>query len=518
MGRGRGELYFLNMAVKLAFPIDLRNKFRNFITNRGGLYFKDHDLSDLEGAISTRMLEHRFDSPVTYYNYITASEKKEDEFRELLNLITINHTYFFRNEPHFKALKEKILPEIIERKLRAYQNSDKEEKPELRIWSAGCSSGEEPYSIAMIIKDVIGNIEDWNITIFATDASTNVLSRARKGLYGKNTVKYSDSDYLNRYFTEREFEARDRKFEIDDSIKDMVNFAYFNLMDEDYPVGLDVIFFRNVSIYFELETTIKVMSKIYSSLADDGYLFIGYSETLQFMPDKFQMVSWGDSIYYRKLLKGEGRRLEMPKSIEEEKLDIDKVLEEISRAQAIAELEAEAKKAKPSKKIEEILVEIIKSMHLKEYDTALKLIEEAHLADKKAVDPYYLAAEIFMNQGRIEEAKLKLFEALKLNSLFAPAHYLLGCMYIEENVLDSAKECLRKALYIDKKFLIAHFYLALAFKNEGSSKDAIREYRNTLKLLSKTKPEDVVAYSGGFNAATLMSVCRDNLERLKLEQ
>jgi len=487
---------------------ELRNQFKNFVAGRGGLYFKDHDLRNLENAISARMKERGIHSLPGYYAYLTTSDEKENEFRELLNLITINHTYFFRNEPQFKAFSEKVLPEVIAQKLR---EASGEEKPSLRIWSAGCATGEEAYSIAMVVNDLITDIESWDVHILATDASENALQGARKGLYRQNSSKHVDEEHIARYFTKES-----DKYAVRDTIKNMVTFAYLNLMDEEYPAGFDVIFCRNVVIYFEFETTLKVMNKLFSSLTDDGYMFIGYSETLQFMQDRLHMVSWKDAIYYRKGLPGKPEKAAPPIPPKEE-INIDEVLEEISRAEAEANIEAETKKAPPPEKIEDMIVQIIKKIHTKDYDGALALAEEAISADRKALDPYFLAAEIFINQGKTDEAKSKLTNVLKIDSLFAPAYYLYGCIYMEENDPENAKKNLKKALFIDKKFLLAHFYLAQVFKSEGRARDAIREYRNTLKLLSGESPGDIVAYSGGFNAATFMSVCRDNLERLKLE-
>ncbi|NQU95186.1 MAG: hypothetical protein HQ549_03010 [Candidatus Omnitrophica bacterium] len=497
--------------------VDIRNQFKTFVANRGGLYFKDHDLKNLESAISARMKSRGMHSFPGYYAYLTTAEEKEDEFRELLNLLTINHTYFFRNEPQFKALREKVLPNVIEKK-RQEASASGEEKPALRIWSAGCATGQEPYSIAMIVRDLIEDIDDWDVQILATDASENALQNARKGTYSQNSVKHVDETRLARYFTKEGNTERDTKYRIQENIRRMINFAFFNLMEESFPTGFDIIFCRNVVIYFEFETTVKVMNKLYSGLLDGGYMFIGYSETLQFMQDRLQMISWEDAIYYHKA-KGKApvyTEFAEPLPAKEE-IDLDKVLEEISKAEATANLEAETKKAPPTQKIENMLIQIIKAMHLKQYDKALSLIEEASSVDDKVVDPHYLAAEIFINQGKRGEAKTRLSTALKLDSLFAPAHYLYGCIYVEESDLDNAKKSLKKALFIDKNFLLAHFYLAQVFKTEGRTKDAIREYRNSLKLLSGAAPGDIIAYSGGFNAATFMSVCRDNLERLKIE-
>lgn len=497
----------------MIFPKELERGFKSFVAERGGLYFKDHDLRNLKDAVVKRVDSLRLGSVASYYNLLTMSDKKEDEFRELLNLLTINHTYFFRNEPHFKVLKEKVLPEIINKNMAA-AITQRLKKPTIRVWSAGCSTGQEPYSIAIVIRELLENIEDWDIQILATDASEEALSKAREGVYSENSMKHLPKEYLEKYFTLKTSSKHSQTYEISSVIKNMVNFGFFNLVEEDYPVLFDVILCRNVVIYFELDTTIKVMSALHESLSDDGYLFIGYSETLQYMPDKFQMMSWDDAIYYQKASKQKISKEQV--TVIDEKSQLDKVLDNISRQQAAADLNAELKEKEYAKNnIEGLIIEIIKATHLKDYDKALSLIEQANNMDKYATEPYYLAAEIYMNQGDTDKARNELEKALKTNSLYAPAHYLLGCAYMEKDEDEKAKEYLKKALYIEKDFLLAHFYIAHLYKNEHKISNAIREYRNTLKVLSKSSPEDIIAYSGGFNAATLMSVCRDNIERLK---
>ena len=197
----------------LGLADDLKVRFKNIVNERTGLYFKDYALRDLEGAVSQRMKSLRLDSPLSYYNVLVMSAEKEDEFRELLNILTVNHTYFFRNEPQFKVLKDKILPEIIARKPRSRESgivnrgsihdplsTIHETRPSLRIWSAGCSTGEEPYTIAIIISETIPDPENWDIKILATDASESALKKARKGEYPESAMKHIPPDYLDKYF------------------------------------------------------------------------------------------------------------------------------------------------------------------------------------------------------------------------------------------------------------------------------------------------------------------------------
>lgn len=494
---------------------DSRAKLRKLINEHTGLHFKDYGLKDLEGAVLQRMAARRIISPLDYILLISLSDEKENEFRELLNLLTINHTYFFRNEPQFKVLKENILPEIIKKKIKnsLVEPLDKKVKPSIRIWSAGCSTGEEPYTIALVIKELIPDLENWDIQILATDASENALEKARHGVFSSNSVKGVPEHYLEKYFRKQNLGARSTQYEISDEVKQMVMFAYFNLIDKSYPCDFDIIFCRNVVIYFHPETVIDVMARMYESLRDDGYFLIGYSETLQFMQNKFKMFCVNDAIYYQKQNeKIATHGIALKKSV----IPTEKALEEISLKQALAEIEAELKKIPTPPKIESLLVDALKFSRMKKYDRALLLISEAEQQDPRSTEPLYFGAEILLSQGKIQEAKTKLDKALRIDPFFAAAHYLLGCLSLDEGLTREAKESLKKVLYLDKNFFLAHFYLAQAYKLESMTDEAVREYRNTAKSLSHLGAEDIIPYSGGFNAATILSVCYDNIERLKL--
>jgi chemotaxis protein methyltransferase CheR len=232
------------------------------------------------------------------------------------------------------------------------------------------------------------------------------------------------------------------------------------------------------------------------------------------MQDKFKMFCEDEAIYYRKNF----GKAAMPRANQEKsEQSIEQALEEISLKHALAEIDSELKKIPTPQKVEDILVDAVKYYHMKEYDKALKLLDEARTLDRNLIEPFYISAEIFLSQGKFNEAKTKLTQALNINPLFAAAHYLFGCIFLEQNSTDSAKESLKKALYIDKNFSLAHFYLAQAYKAEAKNNEAIREYRNTTKLLSRLSTDDIIPFSGGFNVATILSVCRDNIERLKLE-
>ncbi len=492
---------------------------KNLITERCGLYFKDHDLKNLEESIGKRMSVCNKKNVSDYLAFVSASAYQDKEFRELVNLLTVNHTYFFRNEPHFNTLKNKILPEIIQKKLNSRENFEK--KPKIRIWSAGCSTGEEPYSIAMTLLDLIEDIQDWDIEIYATDASTQALQKAKIGIYGKNSMRLVDQNHIKEYFvldssSNQSNRSGQLKYRIKDSIKRMVQFEYQNMVSDIFHQGYDLIFCRNVVIYFPLKTTINVMKKFHSSLKDDGYMFIGYSESLQYISDKFKMNNWENSIYYRKSSQKTDTLNEFSSPLHEK---TESLIEKFSKAEWETLRKEEEKKYEFSPKVvEDLIVEIIKASRKKEYGKALLLIEKAVELDEKNINPVYLAAEIHSNRGEFTKARERLVSVLKLNNFYAPAYCLAGTIYMEEGDFDRAKENMKKALFLDKDFAMAYFNLAAVYRREGQAEEAIRGYRNTLRALSTNAPEDVVIYSGGFNSATIISLCKNNIERLKAQE
>lgn len=495
----------------------LRNQFKSLITDRCGLYFRDYDLKNMESAILERMKVLKIQSDAAYYNLLTSLSEKETELRELLNLLTVNHTYFFRNEPQFAALQRKLLPDLIQKKLQSGQ------KPALRVWSAGCSTGEEPYTIAIILRELIPDIENWDIQILATDASTQALGKAQQGIYHAQSVRLVPPDCLHKYFATQKA-GEQTQHVLSDDVKRMVTLSFFNLMDEQYPAEFDVIFCRNVVIYFDMETTINVMRKLHSSLNPDGVLFIGYSESLQYISDTFTMQEWEEALYYTRA-KPAAADKEAPKSAPVSaaavtstpaRRDINQIWEEISKAELRAEGEMATRRQRPlSMEIQQHMKDIRLRIVRKDYNVAIRLIDEAAAEDPHLVELDYLRAEVCFNRGMLDDARNILQSALRKDPLFVPAHYLQGYISLQEEKWDDAKKAFQKALYLDARFPLAYFNLAHVYRNQGRSLEAIREYRNALSVLDARSANTMVAYGGGFDTSTLISVCKNNIERLK---
>lgn len=243
------------------------NEFVKFVYDKYGINLAGKKIL-VEGRLTSTITNKGLKGFDAYFKMLKA-DRTGLETINLLNKITTNHTYFFRENEHFEYMMEKILP-FLEKK---HSN-----ERVLRIWSAGCSSGQEPYTIAMCIAEFFGSRKSlWDTTILCTDISENVMKKAKKGVYNKNDIKEVPETWLKKYFKER----RDGTYEVVPKIKDELIFRNLNLMDAfTFQKPFDLIFCRNVMIYFDNETKDKLVRKFYEVTDEDGYLFIGHSEVI----------------------------------------------------------------------------------------------------------------------------------------------------------------------------------------------------------------------------------------------
>ncbi len=244
------------------------NKLSQFIRSNYGIKLGKEKVTLIVGRLGNTLEKMGMKSYSEYFDYLI-SEPTGKAAAELVNKITTNHTFFMREVEHFRYFKEVILPWL----------STTVKDRDLKIWSAGCSSGEEPYTLAMILDEFFGQDKRlWNANILATDISTNVLKEASLGIYSEEKIKTLPQNWIKKYF--KPYDAG--RYTVVDTLKRELVIRQFNLMEEKYPFKkkFHVIFCRNVMIYFDEETKRKLVNKFYEYLVSGGYLFIGHSETL----------------------------------------------------------------------------------------------------------------------------------------------------------------------------------------------------------------------------------------------
>lgn len=257
-----------------------------FIKENYGINLKEEKRTLIMGRLQSELIRKGFSDFSEYYNYIR-SDHSGLAVEAFVNKITTNHTFFMREADHFEFFKKVALPYITEI----------EKKRDLRIWSAGCSSGEEPYTLAMLIDEYLGNDKKlWDAKILATDISSKVLMEGMAGVYSNEKIATLPLSWRNKYF---KYYDNDNSVIID-SIRNEVIFRKFNLMDATFPFRkkLDVIFCRNVMIYFDAKTKDELVNKFYDNMEYGGYLFIGHAESLNRNETKFRYIK---PAIYRKI-------------------------------------------------------------------------------------------------------------------------------------------------------------------------------------------------------------------------
>ena len=261
---------------------------RDFVNRQCGLYFELSSKYLLEKRLSRRIHEHQLSSFRDYHYFLLYDKSRLEEMNSVVDILTTNETYFLREEYQLKAFKEEILPAILKKK------SDKT----IRIWSAGCSSGEEPYTLAMLVIEA-QLPSDWKVEIIGSDISQRVLQVARRGAYSKSSFRVMPDDYRERFFQKGE----SGKYHVNDELKEKVTFGKLNLLDSqriNLIPAMDVILCRNVIIYFDKETKRKVIDNFYNKLNEGGYLLLGHSESLMNISTSFKLKHLKNDMVYQK--------------------------------------------------------------------------------------------------------------------------------------------------------------------------------------------------------------------------
>ncbi|MCL5422872.1 MAG: protein-glutamate O-methyltransferase CheR [Nitrospirae bacterium] len=261
---------------------------RDLIRDHCGIFFDDGSRFLLERRLSKRLRLHHLKDFRDYYRLLLYDKKKEEELTAVIDILTVNETFFFREQNQLKAFSDEILPEIRE---------TKKEKKRLRIWSAGCSTGEEPYTIAMLILEY-GRLQGWDIDILGSDINQRVLTAARRGVYRKNSFRTAEQYFRQKYFIEE-----DGSFVISEDVKRLVSFSCLNLLDPfkvKFMGQMDVIFCRNVLIYFDHAARKKVADNFFDNLVEGGYLLLGHAESLMNISTSFALKHLKSDMVYQK--------------------------------------------------------------------------------------------------------------------------------------------------------------------------------------------------------------------------
>jgi chemotaxis protein methyltransferase CheR len=493
--------------------------FQATIARRLGLRFDDGKLTFLAEVLSRRAQERRLGT----LGYLTALEQEADgssEIGELARELTVGETYFFRHADQFRAFTEVALPERLSARAASRR---------LRLLSAGCASGEEAYSLAILLRER-GIDAGFEIAIQGVDLNPGALERARNALYSAWSLRETSDELRERWF---EREGRDHR--LVQAVRDAVRFDQLNLTSSNpsllVPRSFDIVFCRNVLMYFTPEHATRAVAQLAQALAPGGFLFLGHAETLRGLSHDFHLRHTHNTFYYQ--LKDDAdpqRALELgatatspvapaaaPVSaewvgtwLETVGRSSDRIRELSGRVDAKGATVGPTPAAAPRD-----LSQAFQLLRHERFAEALDLMHEPAPGDGTDSAALLLRAALFTQQGALAEAQQVCHELLRLDDLNAGAHYLLALCFERRGEAQQAIEHDRTAVYLDAGFAMPHLHLGLMARRRRDTEAARHELGKALLLLEREDESRLLLFGGGFSRGALLALCRSELSNLK---
>jgi chemotaxis protein methyltransferase CheR len=504
-------------------------QFQSAIVRRLGLRFDDNRLTFLAEVLARR-LEARRLSAGAYLAALVMELEASDELSALARELTVGETYFFRHADQFNALCEVALPQRLS--ARAVSRC-------LRLLSAGCASGEEPYSLAILLRER-GFEPGFEISVQGLDLNPESLEKAARGLYSQWALRETPEDIRERWFSK---EGRD--FRLAKPLRDSVRFDQHNLV-RDAPGLLlagsfDVIFCRNVLMYFTSEQAAAIVARLSRALSPGGFLFLGHAETLRGLSHDFHLRHTHNTFYYQRRDEAERHapapeHLELPlPPVQSESTSLPHSagssawiapwLETVERSsQRIRELTNGAAPAVAADSPREPrangasrgdLSQPLELLRNERFADALELMHQLSPTEKTDPAALLLRAALLTHQGQLSEAEAACHELLRLEDLNAGAHYLLALCCEKRGQAPSAIEHDRTAIYLDAGFAMPHLHLGLMARRRRDTDVARRELGQALALLEREEAARLLLFGGGFSRGALLTLCRSELSNLK---
>lgn len=471
---------------------------------RLGLHFPPERWPDLLRRVATALPELGYADLAACLDGLLAGQLDQRRLEVLASHLTVGESYFFRDPEIFAALAQHVFPALIRER--------RETARSIRVWSAGCSSGEEPYSIAMTLARLLPDLERWRVSVLATDINPRALAAGRAGIYGNWSFRHDLPPGAQRWLGERTGGRR----AVVPALKSMVNFAWLNLVEDPYPAihtntnAMDVVFCRNVLMYFDAPCAQRVVDRLAACLLDGGWLVVSPVETslvastglvpwrtrgaMLFRKTGGGAVPVTDADWLADWALGDGDR--RPVTPVADGRAVDNPLAEDDWSRLPLDLPASVSPRPPAAEAPQ-----------SEFPGA-----GADPGDPRAAaDARLREARELADQGRLPEALARCQQVIASDRLNVAAAYLCASMQLELGDSPAAMAALQRCIYLDHRFVMAHFALGNLLLGRGRRKMANRHYRNALELLSACDPESPLPESDGMAARRLREIIEATL-------
>lgn len=480
----------------------LLKEFSDTVAAQVGLCFPQERWPDLLRGMTALAREFDFSGPEQCMRNLMAKPLSRHQVEMLASHLSVGETYFFRDTAMFAALEQEVLPRLI----AARRATGKR----LRIWSAGCCTGEEAYSIAIVISRLLPDLADWDVTIFGTDINPRFLNKAEHGVYRDWSFRSGPAWIKQGYFTMSE----PGSYTILPRIKKMVRFEYLNLVDDIYPAlenntnAMDIVLCRNVLMYLESGKVKQIVHKMRRVLVEGGWLIVSPAESDPTLFSQFAKVNFQHILFYRK----DSEQYVVPQ-FDQPSIDQAWTMPAAPEVVLHEAVNNGLDAGSPTTDIDKPLDEPPATP----YQTALAFYKQgayehvaALLATAGCDSPPALAllARAYANQGRLIDAGRWCEAAIAADKCDCGLRYLLAVIMEEQGRIDDAATSLKRALYLDHNFVLAHFALGNLYRRQGKEKYAAKHFTNAVSLLNGYPASDILPESEGMTAGRLIEIIR----------
>ena len=495
-------------------------RFRAAIALRLGIWFEDQKFEYLAGILERR-LELTADVLARYLNALEKPNQALAELREIARELTVGETYFFRHNDQFRAFSDVALPSRMAARAITKQ---------LRLLSAGSSSGEEAYTLSILTREQLTD-PSWEVTIGGVDVNPNAVERARAARYSQWALRETPLRVQQQYFA-----SEGREFVLSRAVQTGVRFEEGNLVADDSwaPESFDVIFCRNVLMYFTPDNARRVVQRFSRALAPGGFLFLGHAENLRGLSHDFELRHTHATFYYQRrdaLARSsveyglpELPPLPAPRSalaLDWASTWLETVQRSSDRIRTLTDQAAAASRATPA--IAPLAPRLDLSLALEllsheRFAEALEVLTKMPATSAQDADAVLLRAALLTHCGQLEAAESACAELLALDGMNCGAHYLRALCRERQNDTRSAIEHAQIASYLDPSFAMPHLHLGLMARRMGERETAQRELTQAALLLQREEPSRLLLFGGGFSREGLAALCHSELSRLGASQ
>lgn len=485
---------------------------RDFLLANLGLCYTASQENDLMRKITDASEGFGYKEVNKFIAWLINQQLSVKQVEKLATYLTIGETYFLRERMAFDYLEYEYLPRLIKERRESNNKC-------LKVWSAGCSSGEEPYTIAIMLRRLIPDIKDWKITIKATDINPTFMQKARDGVYSKWSFRRIPQSFIDNNFTP----VGEKRYRIKAKIKKMVDFSFLNLFDDKFPskdnntTEMDVIFCRNVMIYFSNEGVRSVTTKFYNSLASSGVFLVSPVEASTISHTEFNLKSYQGFTVFNKGVKphqvyddwyaeaqqntqrSTSYNSEQSKSTHQIERSRDDLAERLSKVNRLMTASSSTEKTIP---VYEEALALYKSDQLV---CAEKYIEKCFSeTDVVDCDLSLLLARIKANNGDLHAAEELCLKALSGDKINVAAYYFLAIVLNEQGRVKEATRSAENALFLDAEFILGHYILGSIKMNLVPGWE--KHYVNAKRLLEKQKTSTVLDDADGVTVGSLLDI------------